>query len=649
MEPRDAIRVEGLGKTFGGVAALDSLTLSVAEGEIFGLVGPDGAGKTTTMRLLGSIMEPTSGEAWVAGRHVLREAEAVKEAIGYMSQRFGLYPDLTVQENIDFYADIYGVPGRGRKERVDRLLAFSNLTSFRKRLAGNLSGGMKQKLGLACALVHTPKVLFLDEPTNGVDPVSRRDFWRILYQLLRERVTIFVSTAYLDEAERCGRLALLHRGRLLALGTPQEVKKLMKGGLLEIRSSHPRKAAAILRERLQADSVGLFGERVHAVTRDPARTAAQAETLLRQAGIEVQGIRPVDPALEDVFISVLSGEVGPPALPRERGTVDADGTPGPADASAVSVQNLERRFGDFVAVDRISFTVASGEIFGFLGPNGAGKSTTIRMLCGLLAPSGGGGTVGGFDILKEAERIKSHVGYMSQRFSLYEDLTVDENLDFYAGIYRVPSSKRSERKAWAAEMAGLGDHRGTRAGVLPGGWKQRLALGCAVLHEPRVLFLDEPTSGVDPLSRRRFWDLIYELAASGVTVFVSTHYMDEAEYCDRLGLIYRGELIANGPPSTLKQELMEDRILEILCDRPQDALMELERLADIKEVALFGRGLHAVVADAEAARASVESLLSRQGFRVEAVERIPPSLEDVFVSLIEARDRAAGAQEEVRR
>ncbi len=304
----DAIRTDRLTKSFNGLTAVDGLTLTIAEGEIFGLVGPDGAGKTTTMRLLTAIMEPTSGEAWVAGRHILKEAEAIKGDIGYMSQRFGLYPDLTVMENIDFYADIYGVPRRGRQEKIDRLLVFSNLTAFKKRLTGNLSGGMKQKLGLACALIHTPKVLFLDEPTNGVDPVSRRDFWRILYQLLRERVTIFLSTAYLDEAERCGRVGLMHQGRLLAVGLPDEVKGLMRGTILEIRSSEPRRAASLLRQGLKGDSVGLFGDRVHVVTQEPQRAAEQAEKTLREVGLKISGLQIIEPALEDVFVSVLTGE-----------------------------------------------------------------------------------------------------------------------------------------------------------------------------------------------------------------------------------------------------------------------------------------------------------------------------------------------------
>lgn len=306
----DAIRLQNLTRRFGDVTAVDQLTFSVAEGELFGLVGPDGAGKTTTMRLLTAIMDPTDGDAWVAGYHSVREAEAIKDSIGYMSQRFGLYSDLTVLENMNFYADIYGVARRGRGEQIDRLLDFSNLVPFKQRLAGNLSGGMKQKLGLACALIHTPKVLFLDEPTNGVDPVSRRDFWRILYQLIRDGVTIFLSTAYLDEAERCARLALIHRGGLLAIGTPDEVKKIMRDTILELQTPDARRAAALLRNELPESSVGLFGDRIHVATRDLDATQKKAEAILRGAGIEITGARPVPPTLEDVFVSVLTDKEG---------------------------------------------------------------------------------------------------------------------------------------------------------------------------------------------------------------------------------------------------------------------------------------------------------------------------------------------------
>ena len=396
----------------------------------------------------------------MAGHQVVREAEAVKTEIGYMSQRFGLYADLTVMENIDFYADIYNVPRQGRDERIRRLLAFSNLAPFKRRLAGNLSGGMKQKLGLACTLVHTPRVLFLDEPTNGVDLVSRRDFWRILYQLLREKVTIFVSTAYLDEAERCNRLALIHQGRLLACGTPEEVKRLMRGTILEIRIAEARQAAAVLRQQFPAVSVSLFGARIHFVSTSDQNETEHLGKVLRDAGLPPQSVRIIPPTLEDVFVSAIGGEertvgwaagtaVGETVGWAEQGeshqlkrpefggtrrptlrvgarrpTLQSGPTlkPAPpptlqpsAQQTAVSVDKLQRRFGSFIAVNQVSFQVNRGEIFGFLGPNGAGKSTTIRMLCGILACTGGRGSVAGFDIRTQPEEIKAHVGYMSQK------------------------------------------------------------------------------------------------------------------------------------------------------------------------------------------------------------------------------------------
>ena len=319
------------------------------------------------------------------------------------------------------------------------------------------------------------------------------------------------------------------------------------------------------------------------------------------------------------------------------------------DEIVVEVQNLEKHFGSFQAVAGISFAVRRGEIFGFLGPNGAGKSTTIRMLCGLLTPTAGTGRGAGFDVRTEPEKIKTRIGYMSQKFSLYDELTVEENIDFYSGIYCLPREQRLARKDWVLTMAGLRDHRRTRTAALSGGWKQRLALGCAILHEPPILFLDEPTSGVDPNSRRSFWDLIYTLSGQGVTVFVTTHYMEESEYCDRLGIIYRGELIALGTPRELKTGHMPEAVLELECDRANDAMLVLERLPEIKEVALFGKGLHAVAADPAAAAAAIRAALTAGGYGLGRLERITPTLEDVFVSLIEARDRAAGAQQGVAR
>ena len=471
-------------------------------------------------------------------------------------------------------------------------------------------------------------------------------------------MTIFVSTAYLDEAERCNRLALIHQGRLLACGTPDEVKQLMRGSLLEIRTADPRRAAAALRAAFPAASVGLFGDRVHFVGGDGADESRAVADSLDSAGLAKPVVREIPPTLEDVFVSAIgvgpSRREGPRGVPSHSGhslsPSDEHNSPArQAGPTAVYVEQLERRFGSFMAVNRVSFEVNRGEIFGFLGPNGAGKSTTIRMLCGILSPTGGHGTVAGLDIRTDAEQIKANVGYMSQKFSLYQDLTVEENIDFYAGIYGIGGKEKAERKQWVIEMAGLEAHRHRPTAVLSGGWKQRLALGCAILHKPPILFLDEPTSGVDPISRRQFWDLIYELSSEGVTVFVTTHYMDEAEYCDRLALIYRGELIAQGAPQQLKHEAMQEDVLEVQCDRPEAAMEALASLDAVKEAALFGNSLHLLADDGVKAAEQTRARLAEQGFQVKQIEQITPSLEDVFVSLIEARDRAEQPQQEVRR
>ncbi len=645
-----AISATRLTKTFGDLTAVSGVSLTVYPGEIFGLVGPDGAGKTTTLRMLSSIMDPSSGAATVAGYDVATEAANVKDHMAYMSQKFSLYQDLTVMENIAFYADLYGVPRKGRAEKVDELLNFSHMLPFKKRRAGALSGGMKQKLQLVCALVHTPKVLLLDEPTNGVDPVSRRDFWRILYQLLKKDVAILVTTAYLDEAERCNRVGLLDHGNLLATGTPSEIKQLMKGQVLAIRSSdHAWDITRLVRAGMDAESVNVFGDTVHVVCEDAEETARSATDLIRSAGLEFESAGVIQPTLEDVFVSVLSGNPGM----KKKGEVRSakgfetekkesfDEKPVESSERAVTVKNLTRRFGNFTAVNAVTFDVPKGEIFGFLGPNGAGKSTTIRMLCGLLEPTEGQGTVAGFDIETQPEAIKQHIGYMSQKFSLYEDLTVDENLNFYGGIYGLSGQLLKGRKAWAMSMAGLAGHEKSLTAILSGGVKQRLALACALLHEPPIIFLDEPTSGVDPISRRRFWELIYGMAGRGITVFVTTHYMEEAEYCDRVALIYGGNMIAMGTPQELKTRHMKQKILSLTCARPQDVVDDIAKLPEVLDAALFGAGLHIVVSDAEKAEASVRRKLEDLGTSFERLEVVSPSMEDVFISLIEDVDRKA--------
>jgi ABC-2 type transport system ATP-binding protein len=502
--PDTIITTSNLSRRFGPLTAVDNLSLSIPEGELFGLVGSDGAGKTTTLRMLAGILDPSKGDLSVLGHSFPAHAEKVHGQIGYMSQRFGLYPDLTVAENITFYADIFGVAGGELQQRREQLLSFSGLAPFTKRRAGHLSGGMKQKLGLCCALIHKPRLLLLDEPTNGVDPVSRRDFWRILVDLKNEGTTIIVATAYLDEAGRCDRVGLIHDGHLIACGTPDELTGYSSISLEEL----------VIRK---------IGDST--ISTPPSTSFGYAQD------------RPLRERL-------VSG----------------------AEPPAVKLDHLTKRFGDFTAVDAISLTVPRGEIFGFLGPNGAGKSTTIRMMCGILSPTSGSGRVAGFDIASQPEQIKENIGYMSQRFSLYEDLTVEENITFYGGVYRLPAQKLKQRAEWVIAMAGLTDRRSSKAGELSGGWKQRLALGCAILHEPPIVFLDEPTSGVDPLSRRNFWALIRSMADSGVTVFVTTHYMDEAEFCDRIALIYHGELVAVGTPVELKQNRIVDDVLPSLED-----------------------------------------------------------------------------------
>ncbi len=636
-----AISARGLTKRFEDLTAVDGLSLHVMPGEIYGLVGPDGAGKSTTLRMLSSIMDPTDGDAHVAGYDVRTESDHVKDNLAYMSQQFGLYGDLTVRENIEFYANLYGISGKGRADRIDELLDFSTMRPFKKRRANRLSGGMKQKLQLVCALIHTPRVLLLDEPTNGVDPVSRRDFWRILYRLLKEDVSILITTAYLDEAERCNRVGLLDKGKLLTEGVPEEVRALMPGAMLSVRTPRAREVSRLLRERPDLEGVEVFGDTVHVVCKDYVAAERGVRSLLARAGMPFDDISPQIASLEDVFVNMMAqsdeGTAAPETISKNKAPTPVQETA--SEGPAVQVRDLSRRFGDFVAVNRVNFEVPRGEIFGFLGPNGAGKSTVIRMLCGLLRPSGGDGTVAGFDIRSRPEDIKRHIGYMSQKFSLYEDLTVEENIDFYGGIYGLGGQHLAARKAWAVGMAGLEKHCHSLTAVLSGGWKQRLAMACAVLHEPPIVFLDEPTSGVDPLSRRRFWDLIYDMADRGVTIFVTTHYMEEAEYCNRIALIYRGDLIAVGTPRELKTRMMREQILDVRCPSPQDVMDDLARLPEVREIALFGAGLHAVVEDPSAAGTAIEKALKGLDAKVLNIEQITPTLEDVFVSLIEEVDR----------
>ncbi len=632
------IEAVGLGRRYGGHTALSGLDLEVRAGEVFGLLGSDGAGKTTTLQILAGLLDPSAGNATVLGCDSVREAARLTARIGYMSQSFSLYGRLTVDENLDFFAALHRVPEPARTERKAQLIAFARLDRHRDRPARFLSGGMQKKLALCCALIHAPPLLILDEPTTGVDPVSRREFWNILYQALGAGTTIVVSTPYMDEAERCTRVALLHEGRQIASDTPRRLRAGLPGRMVEITARPQRLALAALQRALPQSLPYAVGERLR------LRVLGQGDDAWRAAlageGVEVDGAWPVAPSLEDVFVALL------PDAPSVAIPAPAEAQP-VAEGDAVAMDELSMRFGKFTAVDRVSLRVRRGEIFGFLGPNGSGKTTTIKMLCGLLTPSAGQATVAGIKLGTDARTLRSRIGYMSQRFSLYDDLSVGENLDFFAGVYQVPRTKLAARRDWALQLAGLRGEEARLTGALSGGIKQRLALACAVLHEPEVLFLDEPTAGVDPLSRRRFWELIGELAGRGVTVFVTTHYMDEAEHCHTLGLLHNGRLIALGSPQALCAGMRAGEMLELECDRPIAALALLGDEPDV-QVSFFGDRLHLLVDDAAAAQPRLLARLEAAGHRVQRLEPVPLGIEDVFMAFIqmeqERLDAAGGGR-----
>ncbi|MGC2458131.1 MAG: ATP-binding cassette domain-containing protein [Gallionellaceae bacterium] len=599
-----ALEVNGVSKTFHAgarhVQALQQVSFNVRHGVVTGLVGPDAAGKTTLMRLAAGLLVPDAGSITVLGMDAATQSLQVQGAIGYMPQRFGLYEDLSVQENLDLYADLQGVPEAARPARYAELMQMAGLAPFTGRLAGQLSGGMKQKLGLACALVRQPSLLLLDEPTVGVDPLSRRELWEIVYRLVREQGTsVLLSTAYLDEAERCDEVVLLHEGRLLAQGPPAELRETMRGRTYAIAATSTDKRA--LQNRM-AQAPGVLdaliqGDHVRVVMED---TAPPDPAILLPDAHGIQ-MTPVPPRFEDSFVALLkakpgSAEISPapladsppppcrgrvgegvetqnshqperfyphPNLPpaRGKGLSDSD-DPSETGKPVIEVHNLQRRFGNFYAVNNITFSVGKGEVFGLLGANGAGKSTTFRMLCGLLPPSGGTLRVAGADLRHAAAAARARIGYMSQQFSLYGNLSVAENLRFFGNVYGLSGKRGASRINWALEEFELRNMAEFTSGDLSLGFKQRLALACALMHEPEILFLDEPTSGVDPLARREFWSRINALAGRGVTIMVTTHFMEEAEYCDRLAVMAAGEILTMGTPGSIKAQARSEELPE---------------------------------------------------------------------------------------
>ncbi len=558
QDQESVLRASSLSKSFISagrrIAALQEVSFSIVPGTVTGLIGPDGAGKTTLMRLAAGLMLPDAGSLRVLGLDASRESLAVQAVLGYMPQRFGLYEDLTVQENLDLYASLQGVPRDLRAQRYGELLHMTGLGSFTRRLAGRLSGGMKQKLGLACTLVRAPRLLLLDEPTVGVDPVSRRELWVIIDRLVATQgMSVLLSTAYLDEAERCASVILLHEGRILEQGTPAVIRQRVAGRTWAV--TQPGGSQRELQARLdgQAGVIDalVLGDHVRLVM----APEASAVELIRHIGLQDTALAPVAPRFEDAFIDLLRKHGKTSVAGVDMGGVAAATQPeltGTENEPVINVEALRRRFGDFWAVNGVSFSVRRGEIFGLLGANGAGKSTIFRMLCGLLPASEGQLRVAGLDLRHARAAARARIGYMSQKFSLYGNLTVARNLDFFASVYGLGREEQIERIEWALAEFALADHTDQPAADLPLGYKQRLAMACALLHRPEILFLDEPTSGVDPLARREFWRRINALARAGVTVMVTTHFMEEAEYCDRLAIMAAGRMLTVDTPGAIK-------------------------------------------------------------------------------------------------
>lgn len=548
--------VEDLRKLFvtpegGRVAALDGVSLRVPSGQLTALVGPDGAGKTTLLRMIAGLLPADGGRLQVLGLDAATQAQQIQDRISYMPQRFGLYEDLSVQENLELYADLHGVPAPARRQRFARLMQMTDLAAFVDRPAGKLSGGMKQKLGLACTLVRSPALLLLDEPSVGVDPLSRRELWKIIQQLVdEEQLSVLVSTAYMDEAEHCEHIFVMHEGRLLAEGAPAALTRQADGLTWEATPPPGQQA-----RELQAQLIDARQQVLDAVPRagavrfivPPGVDIAQVTPLLHG-----QPARPRPAELEDTFMMLLRAQAHDAGLQAETVAATAARQAGDTDGAVIVVRDLVRRFGDFTAVASTSFDVRRGEIFGLLGPNGAGKTTTFRMLCGLLPASSGHLEVAGLNLRTARAQARARIGYVSQKFALYGSLTVRENLEFFGGAYGLWG--RALRARVDATLAQFELDGQARSGALPAGYKQRLAMAAGLLHAPEILFLDEPTSGIDPLARRAFWRTITRLAQQGVTVIITTHFMEEAEYCDRIAIQDAGELLALGTPAQVREQ-----------------------------------------------------------------------------------------------
>jgi ABC-type multidrug transport system ATPase subunit len=617
---KPVIEVTDLRRSYGRLSAVEAVrgvSFAVSRGEIFGLIGPDGAGKTSVIQMLAGVLRPSAGAASVHGIDLGRDPERVKGRVGYMPQGLGsnLYDSLTVDENIEFFRDLRQLPADVYRSNRAALLAATRLEPFLRRRAGNLSGGMRQKLALICTLIHLPAVLLLDEPTTGVDPISRQDFWHIIRRVVDERrTTVLLSTSYMDEAERCHRIALMHGGRVIAEGTPAGIRQRARGRFARITALPQEPALQLVRRHPDVQASQVFGDEIHIEFDGDLR---RIESTLVEQGITVRDLTVQEPDLEDVFLQLLGRrEAEPSAVRFER--VPPSTTP-----TAIDCRDVTRRFGGFTAVDRVSLSVEHGEVFGLLGPNGAGKTTLIKMMCGLLEPTAGSVTIGGA------------IGYMSQRFSLYQDLSVRQNLQLYADLYSLDRG----RYAGLVTRLGLDPFVSRLTRDLPGGVRQRVSLLCAVLHHPSIVLLDEPTSGVDPGARRVFWDLIYSLSRdAGVTVLVSTHYMDEAVHCDRLALMDQARLVVVGSPAELRQRAEDrfGRLLVIESDEVEATYRVLRGAG--ADVTLFGNRIHVRSLEPDADHLALAAMLERGGVGRVRITTAPLSMDETFIDFIRTAD-----------
>lgn len=625
------VKVNDLHKDYDGVHAVRGVNFEVQQGEIFGLIGPDGAGKTSIFKIFAGIMPQTSGDVSILGK-IPKDARL---ETGFLTQYFSFYEDLTIDENLRYSAGLRKVPKNLFRERRSKYLHLMGIEKFSNRLAGQLSGGMKQKLALCCVLIFQPKILLLDEPTTGVDPISRREFWDILAALSTENTTIVIATPYMDEAERCTRIALMYDGQFQEIGTPKQIKEGLNLKRLEIYTTHIDKTREIISKSAPSwgsliTDIQTYGDRLDVLTTNLQEGESRIKSVLELNNSSPGDIRPAEITLENVFVTRLKekdSKLEYKAFPFEKPHVDNN-------KAAIGAYSLNKTFGDFQAVKDVTLEVKYGEIFGLLGANGAGKTTTIKMLCGLLNP-----TSGEINLAGEAQNLRStelrhKIGYMSQKFTLYNDLTIFENLRFYSGVYSVPSDAQNSKINWVLVTSGLAGQENLMTGALPGGWKQRVAFGASVMHEPDILFLDEPTSGVDPLARRQFWRLIRDFARHGTAILVTTHYLEEAENCNRIAFMAAGEIVAKGTPGEIRLS-QPGKLFEMITTEPQKATILLKNILQSWKVSLFGDRLHIVLDNPDVEMPNISSYLESNQIQIISGYQIPFSLEDAFIGIIE--------------